>query len=73
MLSVSICLDWELTLHKVTNSISYKLVHTRLVYSKPEPGPLINKKSISASEMAILFAPKGTGYIFLYVDLICPR
>ena len=48
------------------------LIHTRLVYSRPEPRPLINKKSISAPEMAILPAPKGTDYIFLHVSSSLP-
>ena len=43
------------------------LIPRRLFYSQPEPRPLINKKSISAPEMAILPAPKGTDYIFLHV------
>ena len=46
------------------------LIHTNLVYSKPEPRPLINKKSINAPEMAILSAPKGTDYIsYMYLLL----
>ena len=46
------------------------LIPTRLVYSQPEPRPLINKKSISAPEMAILPAPKGTDYIsYMYLLL----
>ena len=46
------------------------LIHTNLVYSRPEPRPLTNKKSISAPEMAILPAPKGTDYIsYMYLLL----